>query len=233
MCANAPLLVAPIVIKIDDAMSCVFSMRAGGVYPCRISHSIVPNPDTRSAHSSLRPGWRGRRRDHRAPQASWAAKRNRRSRPGCRHPRRQPTAAAAFKTTPIVFQYDSFNFDFLVTLGGTYERTADIGECYAVAAQIEDGNIQSWVTNWQAMADRLNGIGATAEAAGRNVSASEAYLRAANYYSAAQWYTLGTPTPDDITAVWTQTSRRLRVVSPHATTTRPRSWRSPTRPICP
>ena len=110
---------------------------------------------------------------------------------------------APYKTVPQVFASD-FNFDFLVALGFTYERGADIGECFAAASQIEDGNYESWVTAWLAMADRLNGIGQTAEAAGHTVSAAEAFLRASTYYGLAQWFTLGTSQPDRITAIWTQ-----------------------------
>jgi len=97
-----------------------------------------------------------------------------------------------------------FDFDFLIALGFTFERAADIGECFAVASQIEDGNYESWVAAWLGMADRLHGIGQTAETAGHRVSASEAFLRASTYYGAAQWLTLGTPTPERITEVWTQ-----------------------------
>jgi hypothetical protein len=114
-----------------------------------------------------------------------------------------PTAAAAYQTVPKVFASD-FNFDFLVLLGATFERGADIGECFAAASQIEDGNFQSWVTAFLALADRLRGIGQTAEAAGHKVSASEAFLRASGYYAAAQWPTLGTSTPDQVTEVWTK-----------------------------
>jgi dienelactone hydrolase len=114
-----------------------------------------------------------------------------------------PAAGAGYKTAPQVFASD-FNFDFLVALGSTYERAADIGECFAAASQIEDGNYESWVAAWLSMAGRLNGIGQTAEAAGHTVSAGEAFLRASTYYGLAQWFTLGTSQPDRITTVWTQ-----------------------------
>lgn len=111
--------------------------------------------------------------------------------------------SAAYDFVPRVFGSD-FDFDFLIALGFTFERAADIGECFAVASQIEDGNYESWVTAWLGMADRLHDIGQTAESAGHRVSASEAFLRASTYYGAAQWLTLGTATPDRITEVWTQ-----------------------------
>jgi hypothetical protein len=114
-----------------------------------------------------------------------------------------PTAAAAYETMPQIFGAD-FNFDFLVLLGYTYERAADIGECFAAASKIEDGNFESWVTAFLALADRLNGIGETAEAAGHTVSASEAFLRACSYYASAQWPSLGTSNPDQISEIWTK-----------------------------
>jgi len=112
-------------------------------------------------------------------------------------------AAAEYDFVPRVFGSD-FDFDFLIALGFTFERAADIGECFAVASQIEDGNYESWVAAWLAMADRLKGVGQHAEAAGHGVSASEAFLRASTYYGAAQWLALGTPTPDRITEIWTE-----------------------------
>lgn len=112
-----------------------------------------------------------------------------------------PAAAPGYTTVPQVFS--EFNFEFLIALGFTFERAADIGECFAVASQIEDGNYTSWVDAWNAMAGRLTGIAQTAEAAGHTVSASEAFLRASTYYNTAQWYTLGTATPDEIGSVWT------------------------------
>ncbi len=114
-----------------------------------------------------------------------------------------PTAATGYQTVPQVLG-PGFNFDFLIQLGFTYERGADIGECFAVASQIEDGNYDSWVNAWSAMAGRLSGIAQTAESAGHDVSACEAFLRACTYYAAAQWFTLGTSQPERITELWTQ-----------------------------
>jgi hypothetical protein len=122
--------------------------------------------------------------------------------PGGGPPASGTPTAAAYQTVPQILS-PSFNFDFLVNLGFTFERAADIGECFAVAAQVNDEDFDSWVNAWLAMADRLNGIGQTSEAAGRTVSAGEAFLRASTYYAAAQWFTLGTSQPDRITEVWT------------------------------
>lgn len=113
-----------------------------------------------------------------------------------------PTAATGYQTVPQVLG-PGFNFDFLIALGFTFERAADVGECFAVASQVKDGDFDSWVNAWEAMANRLNGIARAAEAKGHSVSASEAFLRASTYYNTAQWFTLGTSQPERITEVWT------------------------------
>src|SRR5262249_19769634 len=47
-------------------------------------------------------------------------------------------------TVPQVFADDDFEFQFLIALGQTYERAADVGECFAAAAAITDGDYDSW-----------------------------------------------------------------------------------------
>ena len=115
-----------------------------------------------------------------------------------------PVAPNAYRTTPQVFEYDSFNFEFLNVLGGTYEQIADVGEAFAAAAGVVDYDFESWVTNWTAMGDRLRAIGDEADARGRRVSAREAYARASNYYGVAYWFTLGTSQPERLPILWEQ-----------------------------
>ncbi|MGN6485221.1 MAG: alpha/beta hydrolase family protein, partial [Thermomicrobiales bacterium] len=105
-------------------------------------------------------------------------------------------------SVPRMFQYDAFQFDFLNVLGAIYERAADVGECFAAASQIKDGDFQSWVDVWTAWGDRLAGIGDASAKAGHRLSASEAYLRASTYYSAAQWYGLAVGTGETVAAIF-------------------------------
>jgi dienelactone hydrolase len=50
---------------------------------------------------------------------------------------------------------------------------------------VEDGNDVSWVKEWQALAERIEGIAQDTNDHGHYVSARDAYLRAASYYGAA------------------------------------------------
>jgi dienelactone hydrolase len=103
---------------------------------------------------------------------------------------------------PHVFGHGDMQFQFLIALGGVYERAADAGELFAIASQIPDGDYDAWVTVFVAYGDRMLGIGESSEAAGDLVSAREAYLRASTYYGEAYFFTYGTTQPDRIVEIW-------------------------------
>jgi len=105
-------------------------------------------------------------------------------------------------TTPSVFKTDSFEFLFLLTLGATYERGADIGECFATAAKVKDGDFDSWFAAWTETADRIQGIAEASDAAGHRISAREAFLRASNYYWAATFFSDSTSDPSQLVPTW-------------------------------
>ncbi len=86
------------------------------------------------------------------------------------------------------FADDNYHFQFLRTLGHTYGRSADIGECLETATQVISGDDASWYRAWKATADRVFAIAERCAAAGHRVSAGEAYLRASNYYRTAGFY---------------------------------------------
>lgn len=118
-------------------------------------------------------------------------------------PAATPTVAGPeLVSVPQVFNYGDFEFQFLIALGGTYERAADIGECYAVASQIKDFDYESWVTAWRTMADRVHEIAGASDAKGHKVSAREAYLRAATYYGQAAFFVEGTSDPSQLVPMW-------------------------------
>ncbi len=78
---------------------------------------------------------------------------------------------------------------FLTTYGG-----ADFGECLTAMARVgDDGDATAWHREWTATADRLAEAAAVSEAAGHDVSAREAYLRAAVYYRTSYLPLYGTP----------------------------------------
>ncbi|MCT0224021.1 alpha/beta fold hydrolase [Synechococcus sp. CS-1328] len=70
---------------------------------------------------------------------------------------------------------------------------ADFGECFVTASQIAKGDPDSWFHAWTATADRVFAIADACAAAGRSVSAREAYLRASNYYRTSYLPLFGAP----------------------------------------
>jgi hypothetical protein len=60
---------------------------------------------------------------------------------------------------------------FLIALGGAYERVADVGTCFAIAGQIEDGDGRSAHAAFAAAGARLAAIGDEAARGGHRVSA--------------------------------------------------------------
>jgi hypothetical protein len=99
-------------------------------------------------------------------------------------------------TVPQVFLDDDFEFQLLIALGQAYERAADVGECFAAAAAVTDGDYDSWFDTVSELAERIRGEAEASAAAGHVVSAREAYLRAATYYAQASFFADGTHHPE-------------------------------------
>jgi hypothetical protein len=126
------------------------------------------------------------------------------------------------------FKNDDFEFMTELALGATYHRGADIGECLATIARIEDGDAESWFVEWRATAERIATIAADCEAAGHRVSARQAWLRAASYYDAATFFLDLTKDPDRLVPTWGSIAAPGRD-SPATAIRRSSGWRSPTR----
>ena len=73
----------------------------------------------------------------------------------------------------------------LFYLAMTWSGQADIGECLETASRVNSADPDSWAEEWTKTANRLLSAAEEAEKQKHNVSAGEAYLRAATYYSAA------------------------------------------------
>jgi len=105
-------------------------------------------------------------------------------------------------TEPHVFVDDDFEFQFLLALGQAYEGAADVGECFAAAAAITDGDYDSWFDTFSELAERIRSKADASAAAGHVVSAREAYLRAATYYAQASFFADGTHDPTRLVPTW-------------------------------
>ena len=101
-----------------------------------------------------------------------------------------------------VFADETFAFEWLRTVGHAPYGAADIGECLATASRIVDGDLESWHREWYRTAERVR-CGAEASAAGGHaVSACAAFLRASNYYRAAEFFLHEHPDDARILATW-------------------------------
>ncbi len=100
------------------------------------------------------------------------------------------------------FKKDEFEFSMQLTLGACSYRAADPGEAISTATRIRDGDAESWFREWQATAERVRAIAEGCAAAGRRVSARDAYLRAATYYANALYVIDATEDPSRLLPVW-------------------------------
>ena len=90
------------------------------------------------------------------------------------------------------------SFDFEATRAAGYAgfSGADLGEVIVTVADVPDGDELAWMRAWSKLAERIEGVGRAALAAGHRVSAREALLRASNYYRAADFYYREDPEAD-------------------------------------
>ncbi|GAA5165698.1 alpha/beta hydrolase [Amycolatopsis dongchuanensis] len=68
-------------------------------------------------------------------------------------------------------------------LGRVYTGAADTGETLTTIDRITDGDLESWVREWEATADRVAAIGDDCVRRGHRISGRNALLRAATYYA--------------------------------------------------
>ncbi|MDQ2768998.1 MAG: alpha/beta fold hydrolase [Bacteroidota bacterium] len=93
----------------------------------------------------------------------------------------------------VAFEDKSFAFEFVRNLGFMYYGGADLGEMMATAGQIEEGNWESWFTEWNKRAQRTLSRADASLAANHPTSAREAYLRASTYFRTSEFYLHGNP----------------------------------------
>jgi len=88
----------------------------------------------------------------------------------------------------FLFEDASLTFEFIRSLGYACQGGADLGECISTARRVKAGDSQSWYDEWKKTADRLYAHALKMKAAGNEISAREAYLRASCYYRCAGFY---------------------------------------------
>ena len=101
----------------------------------------------------------------------------------------------------LVFQDPTFSLQLLRAISETYYKGADIGECLSTAYRIKEGDFESWYQEWLKTAKRVHKYADESLAAGHEISAREAYLRASNYYRVAE-FLLMDPEDPRIKTTW-------------------------------
>jgi pimeloyl-ACP methyl ester carboxylesterase len=82
-----------------------------------------------------------------------------------------------------------FNFEFVRGLSLQAAGAAEYGECMDTMSRVKNNNFDSWISQWAATADRVADFAEREDRLGNRVSARNAFLRAANYYRMAVFYT--------------------------------------------
>lgn len=108
----------------------------------------------------------------------------------------QSAASASPFTDP------DFGFTAQIALGGSYYRAGDPGRLLAVVSQIKAGDFESAWQAYHQAGEESRALAERAAAKRRNVSAREAYLWAAGYFSLAMRFLDGTANPERILSGW-------------------------------
>ena len=82
------------------------------------------------------------------------------------------------------FKREEFDFFFQWLVGASTHGGAEVGEAFYAASQIKEGDVDSWIDAWTALADRVAIRAETSREGGHRVSARESYLRAYTYHRA-------------------------------------------------
>lgn len=82
----------------------------------------------------------------------------------------------------------AFNFEFLRLISSQSVGAAEIGECIDTIARIRNDDFDSWITEWNRIATRVATTGRQQLERGDTVVARSAFLRAANYFRAVEFY---------------------------------------------
>lgn len=81
-----------------------------------------------------------------------------------------------------------FNAQLIRSLGCATYQGSEVGECLAIANQIEPGNKESWYARWAAFADSNFSMAETYRSQGFHFDAKLAFLRACTYYRTAFFF---------------------------------------------
>jgi len=111
-----------------------------------------------------------------------------------------------------VFKDPETDWAFNRTLEFMAEKAAEIGECLYAARRIDERDGDSWINGWASLGERVEALGDESLKGGHVVSAREAYLRACNYWRAAEYAC--TPSHPRFTETWRRSVDAFRKACP-------------------
>jgi pimeloyl-ACP methyl ester carboxylesterase len=111
----------------------------------------------------------------------------------------------------FLFKSEAFSFETLRVAGYANYCGSDLGEVLVTAQAIKDGNEDDWLNAWEATGNRVAAIAKMCMKQGHRVSASEAFLRASNYYRTAEFFRRDDPVNDYRAAKISRLSRECFV----------------------
>lgn len=113
-------------------------------------------------------------------------------------------------STPVnlreVFKDTDFTFQFIRTAGTAPYGGADLDECLNTAKKITDGDIESWYTEWYALAVEVENLAERYESLDDKTMSRQAYVRAGNYYRTAGFFLSEKPLDPRIEDTWTKST---------------------------
>src|SRR6201996_5407243 len=77
--------------------------------------------------------------------------------------------------------------------GASSYGASEFGEVMATVSRITSGNADSWYTEWNATAERVEAEARGQLARGHRVSARDGFLRATTYYRGSEFFLHGNP----------------------------------------
>ena len=86
------------------------------------------------------------------------------------------------------FDDESFDGQFQRTAAKAVYGSADLGEIFAIAARITEGDYDSWYDEWFKAGSDNRDLAEAEDAAGHTFSATQAYLRASEYFRSAYFF---------------------------------------------
>lgn len=92
-----------------------------------------------------------------------------------------------------ILQDDWFNAQMLRTIGHTPMGGADLGECYSLIDQLNEGDFNTWYTAWVNIAEKIESQANSYALKEQYFSAMSAYLRSSNYYRTSFFFLDETP----------------------------------------